>query len=1154
MRNATAAIHVPTVSMTELTSVSRVMAITTVVAGKFIVAVHGLNEHPTTAWTAPETGTLWLKDLIPKHIPQARVLSFGYESSASLFDGLGFVDRVQSLATTLVAQLESDRSLADCGKRPIIFVCHGLGGVIVKKALAHSASSLSPLVAHLNDIFISTFAILFFGTPHSNINLANWLALESLGVRDGSAHRAGSSQSSPPKKLRSLESITEQFAPLMKKFYVSFFWEGMPTDFGGYHDFLVEPASAAPAIYESPKCAIVGATHSKMVKLLDWSPSYSTVLATLKRYCLKAPGVINDRWKQAIDALARARLNEAHEIAGFRFSLPDKLADHCIKDTSQQEARNQHLYTPLLPSIDYIGRKEIREQIRQALLLPETDFIRQGQRRFIVHGIAGSGKSQLCTNFASDNRESYWGVFTIDATSEALAAKSYSDIGKIGGLASTESAGRHYLSQAREPWLLIIDNADSPDIHLPNLFPPGNRGHILVTTRNREIQKYGNVGSIELGGLGKKGALYLLLNSAEISPPWDTSTETTGKEITRILGYLALAIKQAGSAISRKLCNLEDYIDFYQYYRKKRKQKASIESSSGREDIYSAFDLSFEHLEKKQTMPSQDAIEILNIVSFFHFDNIPIEIFESAMRNRRVAQAPSSLISRLQAPRPFPHFLKRASEDIDPYYLRVVLCELYTLSLISYDKDLKSFRLHPLIHAWSRDRIDPKQRKIWAFIALNTLVEAIVLPSDDHKGLDTDLGKDILPHLDECLAACPVEIEMFSIPFGRLGIQDKAETAARCGYVYALCGRFADAARYIAMVKDLTVQTLGYDNPKTQMAMMGLAEVLWGLGKLDEGIALQKRVVEVRRSRLGSTNRDTLKAMATLGQSFWLNGQYLESLQLLEETTKNMIDTLGPEDRDTLVAMDNLGVTLGSWQRYDESRAMHERVLKIRQRDAEDDDIDTLTTMSNLAMALLDLGELEQAREMMSRVYKLRQKKLGKEHPYTLWALCYLSKIYTKLGLLDQAERMLKDGIAAGKRSLGEDHLGVLMGSGELARVYARQGRLEKAEKLSLSMLQKVKVTRGSKHFDYIFGMWKLGQLYKMKHQVREALDAYRVAFEHTEPRLTREHPLSKQIELSISRLDGSVPTMTENTNTKEEQTLLELPEKRAFRTCPNGR
>lgn len=207
----------------------------------------------------------------------------------------------------------------------------------------------------------------------------------------------------------------------------------------------------------------------------------------------------------------------------------------------------------------------------------------------------------------TDSICSYWGVFTIDATTPRLAAESYSTVGKIGGLEGTESSGKYFLSQVREPWLLIIDNADNPGIHLPDLFPPGNRGHILVTTRNRDFQEYGNVGSTELGALKKEEALYLLLRSARIATPWDSSTETAGNEITRVLGYLALAVKQAGTAIAQKFCDLTEYLGFYQYYRKKRQRASAalgtiplkVSSNSQQDDMYAAFDLSFDYLAKK---------------------------------------------------------------------------------------------------------------------------------------------------------------------------------------------------------------------------------------------------------------------------------------------------------------------------------------------------------------------------------------------------------------------------------------------------------------------------------------------------------------------------------------------------------------------------
>ena len=750
--------------------------------------------------------------------------------------------------------------------------------------------------------------------------------------------------------------------------------------------------------------------------------------------------------------------------------------------------------------------------------------------------------------FIIDPRYSYWAVFTIDATTPQVAAESYSAIAKIGGLESTESSGKYYLSQVREPWLLIIDNADNPDLHLPSLFPPGNRGNILVTTRKRDFQEFGNVGSIELGGLEEDEALYLLLKSARIPTPWDSAIRTVGNEITKVLGYLALAVKQAGTAISQKLCSLTEYLGFYQYYRKKRQRASSgvsstiplkIDSSSQQDDIYSAFDLSFDYLERKQTVESQDAIAILNIVSFYHFRNIRVDIFERALRNQLTPSAPPSfwdaLGRRLQPPTLLPHFLRRGVEDTDPLYLKIVLRELYMCSLINYEEGAEGFYLHPLVHAWARDRIPANQRKLWAHLALNTLLEAVTLPSEKGQETDSQFLRAIIPHLDECVAASPVDVKIFNSRLGKFGfiasslilpttvqiLRGQARISAKCGYLYALSGRFAQSAHYLSMVKDVTVQTLGYNNAMTQKAMLFLADILWGLGQLKDCISLQRQVVEVRAKRLGASHRETLQAMAKLGHSYWLNGQYTESLVVLEGTARMSSEALGAKDLDTLLVLDHLGVTLGSWHIYEKSKALHEQVLEIRADILGEDNLDTLTTMSNLAMAMLDLGQRKPARQMMHHVYEMRKNKLGKEHPYTLWALCYLSKVHVELGYLKEAEDMLVGGIAAGKRSLGEEHLGVLMGCGELARVYARQGRLDEAEELTLITVRKVKESRHSEHGDYIFGMWKLGQLYELKGETTKALDVYRIALENTGPRLTKNHPLTKKIEMRITALDG---------------------------------
>lgn len=50
-----------------------------------IIAVHGLDENETNAWTDLETGCFWLRDQLPCDIFEARVLVFDYKADAMSF-------------------------------------------------------------------------------------------------------------------------------------------------------------------------------------------------------------------------------------------------------------------------------------------------------------------------------------------------------------------------------------------------------------------------------------------------------------------------------------------------------------------------------------------------------------------------------------------------------------------------------------------------------------------------------------------------------------------------------------------------------------------------------------------------------------------------------------------------------------------------------------------------------------------------------------------------------------------------------------------------------------------------------------------------------------------------------------------------------------
>ncbi|KAK4697713.1 hypothetical protein P7C71_g417, partial [Lecanoromycetidae sp. Uapishka_2] len=111
-----------------------------------------------------------------------------------------------------------------------------------------------------------------------------------------------------------LQNITDQFAPLMKRFHIYFFWEQEKTDLPHSKSYIVDESSAAP-ILDNTERAGIGANHTRMCKFEDInSPGYRTIAAALMRYAREAPGLIAVRGIQAKDMLKTQRSTEASEL------------------------------------------------------------------------------------------------------------------------------------------------------------------------------------------------------------------------------------------------------------------------------------------------------------------------------------------------------------------------------------------------------------------------------------------------------------------------------------------------------------------------------------------------------------------------------------------------------------------------------------------------------------------------------------------------------------------------------------------------------------------------------------------------------------------------------------------------------------------------
>ena len=106
----------------------------------------------------------WPQELIPITLPNARVLTYGYDTHIRHTLGPpGSANTVYDIAWNFLVALEAVRRAKP--SRPILFIAHSLGGIVVKEMLRRSSDDYQKHT-HLQHVFLSTIGVIFFGTPH----------------------------------------------------------------------------------------------------------------------------------------------------------------------------------------------------------------------------------------------------------------------------------------------------------------------------------------------------------------------------------------------------------------------------------------------------------------------------------------------------------------------------------------------------------------------------------------------------------------------------------------------------------------------------------------------------------------------------------------------------------------------------------------------------------------------------------------------------------------------------------------------------------------------------------------------------------------------------------------------------------------------------
>nr|GMD89128.1 uncharacterized protein LOC109170573 [Ipomoea batatas] len=145
-----------------------------------VVFVHGLRGGPFKTWRLSEDkystksglvekideeagkqGTFWPGEWLPADFPGARLYSLKYKTNLTQWSGASLP--LQEVSSMLLEKLVS----AGIGNRPVIFVTHSMGGLVVKQMLYQAKAE------NKEHLVNNTVGVVFYSCPHFGSKLAD---------------------------------------------------------------------------------------------------------------------------------------------------------------------------------------------------------------------------------------------------------------------------------------------------------------------------------------------------------------------------------------------------------------------------------------------------------------------------------------------------------------------------------------------------------------------------------------------------------------------------------------------------------------------------------------------------------------------------------------------------------------------------------------------------------------------------------------------------------------------------------------------------------------------------------------------------------------------------------------------------------------------
>ncbi|KIM32606.1 hypothetical protein M408DRAFT_41470, partial [Serendipita vermifera MAFF 305830] len=366
--------------------------------------------------------------------------------------------------------------------------------------------------------------------------------------------------------------------------------------------------------------------------------------------------------------------------------------------------------------------------------------------------MGGCGKTQMVSYFLQEKGHMFTKVVFVDATSECSIKTDLQTWARSleGGHDQDvwEDALRILANEPfSQPWLLILDNADDPDLQLLPFIPKCSCGSIIITSRNRDAGYLSNTCHLEMGQMDRTEALTTLLKAAKRQLPLVPEELISANTLLDELGCLAVALVQAGTYCHQLSSTVDgvfqpysitNYLSLFHSRRSSLMKKVNPLTLDGYgRGVYTTLDLSY------NAIPPSSR-DLLHLISYFHHSDIPLSVLATASNMR--FRDPFICLERLEGHKDIVSRLVSllcADQEWDELRTHEIIQTLRSFSLVSTTNvdDSIFLHLHPLVKAWAKDKILPTDQNYCA-MAAQTLSACCFRDN-------VRLYRYLVPHIDE---------------------------------------------------------------------------------------------------------------------------------------------------------------------------------------------------------------------------------------------------------------------------------------------------------------------------------------------------------------------------------------------------------------------